>query len=110
MLLVTRGLACFGMQPALDPTSIQLLPLQQQVASGAFGMTGLLAPQTPHSSWVDIQNAAANAANFYQCQAAGLIGAHASLPSISSFDPSLSTNKVRGHPPHRTLVQIFLQL
>ncbi|CAK9218604.1 unnamed protein product [Sphagnum troendelagicum] len=81
-----------------------------QVASGAFGMTGLLAPQTPHTSWVDIQNAAADAVNFYQCQAAGLIGAHASLPSISSFDPSLSTNKVRGHPPHRTLVQIFLQL
>ncbi|CAM6068914.1 unnamed protein product [Sphagnum tenellum] len=81
-----------------------------EVASGAFGMTGLLAPQTPHSSWVDIQNAAADAVNFYQCQAAGLIGAHASLPSISSFDPSLSTNKVWGHPPHRTLVQIFLQL
>lgn len=81
-----------------------------QVASGAFGMTGLLAPQTPHSSWVDIQNAAADAANFYQCQAAGLTGAHASLPSISSFDPSLSTNKVWGHPPHRTLVQIFPQL
>jgi hypothetical protein len=73
-------------------------------------MTGLLAPQTPHSSWVDIQTAAAAAANFYQCQAAGLTGAHASLPSISSFDPSLSTNKVRGHPPHRTLVQIFPQL
>ncbi len=78
-----------------------------QVASGALGMTGLLAPQTPHSSWVDIQNAAAN---FYQYQAAGLVGAHASLLSISSLDPSLSTNKVWGYPPHRTLVQIFPQL
>lgn len=56
-------------------------------------MTGLMGAQAT-GSWADMQNAAAAAASFYQRQAAGLGGSPASVPSVSSFDPSSS--KIRG--------------
>uniref|UniRef100_A0A7I4A7R3 RRM domain-containing protein n=1 Tax=Physcomitrium patens TaxID=3218 RepID=A0A7I4A7R3_PHYPA len=93
MLLATGGLSSFGMGQPMDP-SVQLLLLQQQAAAGAFGMTGLMGAQASTGSWVDMQNAAAAAASFYQRQAAGLTGSPA---SVSSFEPS-SSAKIRGLP------------
>lgn len=72
-----------------------------QAAAGAFGMTGLMGAQASTGSWVDMQNAAAAAASFYQRQAAGLTGSPA---SVSSFEPS-SSAKIRGLP-YRTSVRI----
>lgn len=93
MLIAMGGLPGLGMAQALDP-SIQLLLLQQQAAAGAFGMGSLISQGS--GSWMDMQNAAAVAANFYQRQA-GL----ASSTGASGFDHSTS-GKMQG-APYRSL-------